>query len=189
LEQLVLDWQQVKNLVAASTLRDLWHRHIEDSAQLHAFAPQAREWLDLGSGSGFPGLVMAILGEGRRVVHLVESDRRKCAFLHFAGTQLKLPIRLHCGRIEDVLRGFAAPDVVSARAVADLNQLLVWSESIIRGGALGIFPKGQDVEVELAQAAIYRDLDIQLVPSVTDIRARILLVRARSDAETLRSPS
>jgi 16S rRNA (guanine527-N7)-methyltransferase len=178
-------WQNVHNLVGARTLEHVWTRHIADSAQLFALAcAQAGRghirWLDLGSGGGFPGLVVAALmaERGTGEVHLLESNGRKCAFLKSVIRLTAIPGKVHEGRIEDLIAGFTGNiDVVSARALAPLPQLLDWSKDLLRTGALGIFPKGQDVEAELTSASKSWRMEMDMVPSRTDANGRILIVR------------
>lgn len=174
----LLDWQRVKNLVGRSTLDQIWTRHIADSAQLLKFVPQdATHWVDLGSGAGFPGIVMAILLRDRpgMEVHLVESDGRKAAFLRAAARATGAPVYVHNGRIEAVLPALPGPvDVVSARALAPLPDLLHMSHDLLAAGALGIFPKGQDLESELTNHTKY---SINIFPSLTDPRASVVLAR------------
>src|SRR5262245_38349963 len=118
---LVKKWQKAENLIAPSTLNEIWTRHVGDSAQLAALFPAARNWLDLGSGGGFPGLVTAILisADGSDgLVHLVESNARKCAFLRTAARETGAPAIVHHGRTEDVLATWSLPvDIISARAL------------------------------------------------------------------------
>lgn len=176
---LLTRWQQVKNLVGPATLAEVWTRHIADSAQLAALAPEAKTWVDLGSGAGFPGLVVAILRRDTPGfhMHLVESNGRKCAFLREVARSLGLPVTVHDGRIEDVLAEFDAPvDVVSARALAPLAQLLTLSRKLLTSGAVGLFPKGQDVDAELTEAAKYWSIKALTVASQTDPKARIVKV-------------
>jgi 16S rRNA (guanine527-N7)-methyltransferase len=176
---LLTRWQGAKNLVGASTLQHAWTRHIADSAQLVALAPKARTWVDLGAGAGFPGLVVACLQRDvpGMTVHLVESNGRKCAFLREAIRTLKLPAKVHDGRIEDVLAHWEGPvDVVSARALAPLGELLGLGRKLLTTGALGLFPKGQDVDEELTQAAKYWKIQVSTVVSKTDPKARIVVV-------------
>lgn len=181
-------WQRIKNLISEATLRDVWRRHVADSWQLLRFAPQAGDWLDLGSGGGFPGLVIAI---GRTetqagTTHLVESNGRKCAFLRHVGHRLRLDLRVHQARIEDVLPDWRpTPAVVSARALAPLTQLIGWTQALLRNGAVGIFPKGQDVEEELAQASRYWYFQADAEQSATDRDGRILLVRMTPETGSL----
>jgi 16S rRNA (guanine527-N7)-methyltransferase len=176
-------WQGVKNLVGPSTLTEVWTRHVADSVQLHEIAPLEGEWVDLGSGGGFPGLVVAILrseaGLGR--THMIEANDRKCAFLRQIVRQNRLEAEVHAGRIETVLPNLRQPAVISARAVAPLVKLLDWSNVMLTQGAVGIFPKGQDVETELAEAARSWAFRAELLPSRTDPKGRI--VRVTMDVE------
>jgi 16S rRNA (guanine527-N7)-methyltransferase len=177
---LLLKWQATTNLVAPSTLGHIWTRHVADSLQLLTLAPDARIWLDLGSGGGFPGLVLACaLAETADArVHLVESNAKKAAFLREAGRALKLPVLVHATRIEDVIHRWSEPvDIVMARALAPLADLLAYAEPVLQKGAQGLFPKGQDVEVELTEASKYWRIDATLAPSVTSADARIVVVR------------
>ncbi|MHB2168321.1 16S rRNA (guanine(527)-N(7))-methyltransferase RsmG [Alsobacter sp. R-9] len=173
-------WQAAKNLVGPGTLDSVWLRHLADSAQLFALAPDsATTWVDIGSGAGFPGLVMAIMGRNRPGfrVHLIESNGRKCAFLREVARILKLPATIHNGRVEDVLPTLPGPvHVLSARALAPLDSLLRLGGNLLTTGTLGLFPKGQDVGDELTQAAKYWSIRTTTVPSKTDSRGRILVV-------------
>jgi 16S rRNA (guanine527-N7)-methyltransferase len=182
---LLTRWQGIKNLVGPSTLASVWTRHIADSAQLVALAPDARTWLDLGSGAGFPGLVVAILLRERPGfhVHLVESNGRKCAFLREVARSLRLPVTVHDGRIEAVLPRLGGPvDVVSARALAPLRELIGLTESLLTTGTPGLFPKGQDVGDELTGASKYWRIQASTVASRTDPKARIVVVTQVSRA-------
>lgn len=155
---LLRKWQPAENLVAPSTLGTLWRRHVADSAQLVPLFPDARTWLDLGSGGGFPGLVVACLVAGRpgAHVHLVESNARKCAFLRRVASEAKLPVTVHHGRIETVLRDWRAPvEVLTARALAPLAELLRLAEPVLAAGAPGVraaFHKGRDFRREIEEA-------------------------------------
>jgi len=177
---LLLRWQRTTNLVAPSTIPTLWTRHIADSLQLVAIAPAARIWIDLGSGGGFPGLVIACAladVDGGRV-HLVESNGKKAAFLREAARHLRLPVMVHHRRIEDFMKAFhETADVVTARALAPLLDLLGYAQPLLNSGAQGLFPKGQDVDAELTDAAKYWNIVAALVPSRTDPRGRIVVVR------------
>jgi 16S rRNA (guanine527-N7)-methyltransferase len=180
LVDLLLHWQQTTNLIAPSTVPTLWTRHVADSLQLLDLAPSARIWIDLGSGSGFPGLVIACAladVEGARV-HLVESNAKKAAFLREAVRQLRLPATVHHQRIEDFVETFdESVDIVTARALAPLFDLLSYAKPLLNRGAQGLFPKGQDVDAELTHAAKYWTISATLVPSRTDARGRIVVVR------------
>lgn len=174
-------WQAAKNLVSSATLGDVWTRHIADSLQLFSLASDKRNWLDLGSGGGFPGLVIGIcLAEtGAGQIDLVESNSRKCAFLRHAARVTGARVRVHPARIEDVASTFAGKvDVVTARALAALPQLLGWCEELLRTGTLGLFPKGQHLDAELTDSARYWKIQATTVSSVTDAAARILMVRS-----------
>jgi 16S rRNA (guanine527-N7)-methyltransferase len=178
---LLLTWQRSTNLIAPSTLSKIWTRHIADSLQLVPLAPDARVWVDLGSGAGFPGLVVAcaLASLPRTMVHLVESNGKKAAFLREAVRVTGAPARVHPVRIENFVERFEGhADVVTARAFAPLNTVLDQSARLLQAGALGLFPKGQDVEIELAQATKYWEMDATLIPSRTDRNGRIVLVRA-----------
>jgi 16S rRNA (guanine527-N7)-methyltransferase len=189
LEKLVgelLRWQHVKNLVSHTTLSEVWHRHIADSLQLLPICRDTGSWVDLGSGGGFPGLVVAIQRTEAQLgtTHLVESNHRKCAFLLHCIRLLKLDARVHACRIEDFqTNSVERAVVVSARALAPLDQLIAWSIGLLRNGAIGIFPKGQDVERELRDAAISWDFAAVLHPSQTDPNARIVTLRMGTDKE------
>jgi 16S rRNA (guanine527-N7)-methyltransferase len=167
---LLTKWQKAINLVAPASLPDLWRRHILDSGQLARLAPLDALWLDLGSGAGFPGLVLAILGA--REVRLVESDARKCAFLREAARITSAPVTVVNARIEDIAP-FAA-DVVTARALAPLAKLLGFAAPFLAPHSLALFPKGLDVEGELTQAYKNWRMKAERHPSLTDSRATIL---------------
>jgi 16S rRNA (guanine527-N7)-methyltransferase len=177
-------WQRVKNLVGPTTLDQVWTRHIADSAQLLRLAPTARRWLDLGSGAGFPGLVIAILLGDSGDVHLVESNGRKCAFLRAAIRATGAKAIVHESRIEAIVADFAGQiDVVTARALAPLIRLLPMVKDLLRTGAMGIFPKGQDLDAELTEATKSWRISAEVVPSVTDCDAGILIVRDACEIE------
>jgi 16S rRNA (guanine527-N7)-methyltransferase len=178
--ELLLSWQRSTNLIASSTIPSLWTRHVADSLQLVEIVRTATQWVDLGSGGGFPGLVIAcaLATASDVTVHLVESNAKKSAFLREASRVLGLPVIVHARRIEDFVACFVAQvDVVTARAVAPLSNLLTLAEPLLRNGAQGLFPKGQDVEAELTEASKYWNIDTELIPSRTDPRGRIVLVR------------
>lgn len=176
----LLDWQQRINLIAPSTEPTLWTRHIADSLQLLPLAPEARIWVDLGSGAGFPGLVIACaLAELPKVhVHLVESVGKKAAFLREAVEKTGVPATVHAMRVEDFAKNAPAViNVVTARALAPLSRLLILANPLLKKGALGLFPKGQDVEVELTEATKCWRIQASLVPSRTDPKSRIVVAR------------
>lgn len=181
LADLLIHWQKTINLVAPASLPHLWSRHIADSLQLvDMAAAESRRWVDLGSGGGFPGLVVAaVLAERPGAqVHLVESDTRKAAFLREVTRRAALPVSVHPQRIEQVAQGLApGTDVVSARALAPLPKLLDLAAPFLAAGALGIFPKGKDTQGELTAARKGWTLDVELRDSRSDPDGRVLLVR------------
>jgi 16S rRNA (guanine527-N7)-methyltransferase len=146
-------WQPVENLVAPKTLADVWSRHVADSAQLVTLFPAAQRWVDLGSGAGFPGLVVALTAPPGTLVHLLESNRRKCAFLREAIRATGAPARVHEGRVEETLAGWQEPaDRISARALAPLADLLALAAPLMEKGVPAAFHKGQDFVQEVERA-------------------------------------
>jgi 16S rRNA (guanine527-N7)-methyltransferase len=178
--ELLLTWQKTTHLISPGTIPTLWTRHVADSLQLLDLAPSARLWVDLGSGGGFPGLVIACaLAETPGAqVHLVESNNKKAAFLREAIRVTGAPCVVHPIRIEKFVANFSAiADAVTARALLPFKSLLDNSFSILPRGTVGLFPKGQDVAAELTQAAKYWKVEYTLAPSRTDSLARIVVVR------------
>jgi 16S rRNA (guanine527-N7)-methyltransferase len=167
---LLRQWQAKTNLIAPSTLPHLWIRHVADSLQLLTLAPTAKTWVDLGSGGGFPGVVLACAlaetsGAG---VHLIERNSKKAAFLREALRITLAPGIVHPGAIEDIVDSIAEPiDCVTARALAPLHQLIGFAEPLVKKGAKALFPKGQDVEAELTEATKYWNIKPNLHSSLT----------------------
>ena len=179
--ELLLKWQRVSNLIADSSVRHLWTRHIADSLQLIELAPDARTWVDLGSGAGFPGLVLAcvLVDTAGVVVHLIESNAKKAAFLREAARVTQAAAIIHHGRAEDLIPAWQDPiDVVTARALAPLSILLGLAAPMVKRGAKALFLKGQDVEAELTQATKCWNIEAVILPSRTDRRGRIVEIRA-----------
>jgi 16S rRNA (guanine527-N7)-methyltransferase len=197
-ECLLRRWQQTINLVAPSTLDDIWHRHFADSAQLVPLAGPVRRWIDLGSGAGFPGLMVAILladlapsspqakGELPRVI-LIESSARKCAFLREVVRDTRIApsvsVDILSTRIEVAATqaSLAGPDVVSARALAPLSRLLELSAPLFGSRTVGLFLKGRDAAAELENAKKLWSFNAELIPSRTEAGAHVVAVR---DLET-----
>jgi 16S rRNA (guanine(527)-N(7))-methyltransferase RsmG len=169
---LLIRWNARINLVAGDNADALWQRHVLDSVQLAPLLPAADGPLvDLGSGAGFPGLVLALISE--RETHLVEADRRKCAFLQEAARILALPhITIHPTRIEATVLPPAA--VVTARALASLPDLLRHAHRILAPDGVALFPKGRTVEQELTAAAAGWTMHIERFRSRTDPESTIL---------------
>ena len=147
-EMLLGKWQRAINLVAPSTLKDIWRRHFLDSAQLISHLPGPGPLVDLGSGAGFPGAVLALLGAAD--VHLIEADKRKCAFLREVNRELGLGMTIHQARIEDVVPWEARS--LTSRALAPLDRLLSLASGFIGPATVALFLKGESVSGELTQA-------------------------------------
>lgn len=178
-EALVQRWNPAINLVSKSTLPHLWSRHIVDSAQIFSLCPAgAKSWVDLGSGGGFPGLVVAILAKELKPdlrVTLVESDLRKATFLRQAAQVLDLAVTVLSQRIESLepLRA----DVLSARALASLADLLSFADRHLAASGTAIFPKGARFSDEVAEARKSWAFDIDTRPSLSEADAAILVIR------------
>ena len=180
-ERLLLQWQKAVNLVAPTTIPQVWQRHFADSAQLIALAPQAKIWVDLGSGGGFPGLAIAIMIANQKecCVHLIESNSRKCAFLSEAARRTGAPARVHNMRIADAASSGAVPiaDVVTARALAPLDALLELALPFFGAASTGLFLKGREAGVEIADARKQWTFELKVHPSVSDAQGQILEIK------------
>ena len=177
---LLRKWQKADNLVAPGTLAAIWRRHVADSAQLLHFFPESRVWLDLGSGAGLPGMVVAcLLAETEGRVHLVESNQRKCAFLREATRVTGASAEIHCGRIESVLARWTLPvEMISARALAPLPRLLALAAPVLsREGAAAAFHKGRDFEREINEASKSWSFDLVKHNSLVGESGVILEIR------------
>lgn len=171
---LLSKWQSAINLVGPRTLTDLWRRHFLDSAQLFPLLPPgARTVVDLGSGAGFPGLVLAIMGV--QDVHLVESDGRKATFLREVSRETATPVTVHAERAEQ-LAPFPA-DVVTARALAPLERLIELAMPFLTRDSVALFLKGQDIDSELTAATKKTTMRVERVPSRSDPRGTVLVLR------------
>ncbi len=175
---LLKKWQRAINLVSRASLADVWRRHMLDSAQLISMAPASAEtWIDMGSGAGFPGLVLAIMGAGD--IHLIESDGRKCAFLHEVARQTNTPVQIHNCRIEDFTETPQFPpkvDVVTARALAATNVLLELAQPIASQDTVCLFQKGQDVDNELTNLQKNSKISFEKLPSMTNPDSVVLRI-------------
>ena len=173
-------WSARINLAAPSTLPELWQRHILDSAQLFALKPEATSWLDLGSGGGFPGAILAILLTERTDGHieLVESNNKKAAFLRTVLGGLGAPAIVHVCRIEEAFSRMASPQIVTARALAPLPRLLhlaaPWLNADYEEAATALFHKGREYASELAESHDEWRFDLVEHPSKIDPEGRIL---------------
>lgn len=173
---LTAKWTRKINLVAPNTVPELWSRHIVDSAQLVPLAPRGwKDWVDIGSGGGFPGIVIAVFAENDQSVTLVESDVRKSTFLRTAIRELSLPAVVWNERVESInTRGF---DIISARALAPLDTLLGHAASLLAPNGTALFPKGQSFASELASARQNWDFEDEALPSITHPDARIIRLK------------
>ncbi|MCC7253522.1 16S rRNA (guanine(527)-N(7))-methyltransferase RsmG [Hyphomicrobium sp.] len=208
-EALLKTWQRTINLVSPATLGEVWHRHFADSAQLLAlglapppsFPPPSRSppqgggeiedaadaqggkrWLDLGSGGGFPGLVLAIMLAERDPearMTLIESDSRKAAFLAEVARKTGVAVEIRAERSENAATQAKSRinSVITARALAPLPKLLGLVQPFFSPQTVGLFPKGREAEVEVEEAKKRFDFDSALAPSLTDAQARIVIVR------------
>jgi 16S rRNA (guanine527-N7)-methyltransferase len=168
----VARWTPAINLVSKSSVPDIWQRHILDSAQIYQLGNTQEKWVDIGSGGGFPGIVMAIMGV--KDVVLVESDQRKSTFLRHVARQLSLSVTIIPQRI-DAISPLAA-QTVSARALASLTALLAHVTPHLAPNGRAVFPKGKGLEVEMAEAMRVWDFDVTRVPSKTDPEAAIAVI-------------
>jgi 16S rRNA (guanine527-N7)-methyltransferase len=166
---LLTKWQRAINLVAPSTLNDIWRRHFLDSAQLVSHVPKG-PLIDLGSGAGFPGAVLALLGAAD--VHLVEADGRKCAFLRELNRELGLGMTVHESRIEAMAPWEACG--LTSRALAPLRRLLDLSAGFIGPGTVGVFLKGETAREELTEADKAWNMDVECLRSLTSPTGVIL---------------
>ncbi len=169
---LLRKWQAKINLVGPATLPHLWTRHMLDSAQLFTLIPPGARVVDLGSGAGFPGLVLAIMGAGTAQYHLVESDQRKAAFLREVNRETQAGAIIHSARIEMIAPLEA--DVVTSRALAPLNKLLFLADHHLLSTGKGIYPKGRRWVEELTAAQKDWTMALETHPSQSDASGRIL---------------
>ncbi len=180
---LLRKWQRTINLVAPSTLDQIWTRHFADSLQVFEAAPDAKLWMDLGSGAGFPGLVIAIrLAEVPGTeIHLVESDQRKCAFLRDVSRETGAPVEIHTERIEALFEHFDEPiEAVTSRALAPLPQLVLYAEKLLEKGAIGVFPQGEKASGQLTDSRLNDRFTLNERPSLVSPGSWLAMVRVKS---------
>lgn len=185
-EDLLRRWQAKINLVAPNTLDESWLRHFADSAQAAAALPSAVRWADIGAGAGFPGLVTALLLKDREsaIVHLIESDQRKAAFLRAVSRETGAPVAIHAERIEKALPTLADQvEAVSARALAPLDRLIDMVDEPLKKGAAAVFLKGAEWRDELTAAGHAGRFKFETIPSRTHPRARLIVVNSSSEAD------
>jgi 16S rRNA (guanine527-N7)-methyltransferase len=173
-------WRQKTNLISNSTFATVWTRHIADSAQLSALAPDAKRWVDMGSGAGFPGLVIAIqlAGVPGALVHCIESDRRKCAFLREAARATGAAAAIHPQRVEAIEpKSLGTVDAVTARAFAPLPLTLELARPWMERGAIAVFPRGESAKDQIAALPEAWAYAIETLQSVVNPKAAILRIR------------
>jgi 16S rRNA (guanine527-N7)-methyltransferase len=173
-------WRRTTNLISNSTFASVWTRHIADSAQLIALAPEAKIWVDMGSGAGFPGLVIAIqfADVPGALVHCIESDGRKCAFLREAARATGAAAVIHPQRVEAIEpESLGAVDAVTARAFAPLPPTLKLARPWMERGAIAVFPRGESARDQVAALPEATAYAIEALPSVVNPKAAILRIR------------
>lgn len=174
-QALLVKWQEKINLVSSNTIENAWERHFLDSAQIKELMPDnAKTLFDLGCGAGFPGLVLAMMNE-ELDAHLVESDQKKCSFMKSVSRETSTKVNVQSVRIE-AFKTDIIPDVITARALADLPKLFNYCERwIVQNPNLTlIFPKGQAADIELKSLQNDWRFELQQVQSITDNQAKIL---------------
>jgi 16S rRNA (guanine527-N7)-methyltransferase len=168
-----------QNLIGPSTIPTIWTRHVADSLQLLDLAPTAKVWVDFGAGAGFPGIPIAcaLVGQEGAAAHLVESVGKKANFLREAVQATGVPAAVHQVRAENFSAEHGdSVDVVTARALAPLKVLCDLAFPLIQRGAIGLFPKGQDVDAELTEATKYWNIEATKAPSKTSPDGSIVIV-------------
>ena len=175
-EELFRKWSKAINLASPSTLNELWTRHILDSVQLFPLASDAKNWLDIGSGGGFPGIVTAcfLADQPGSAIDLIESAGKKAAFLRTAAGHLNVPARIHSARIEAMWQKIETPQVVTARALASLNDLFGLAEPWLTNGAKALFQKGRDYQREIDESRVGWSFDLVQHQSAIDQASVIL---------------
>jgi 16S rRNA (guanine527-N7)-methyltransferase len=179
-EKMLVEWSEKFNLVSASTLPHIWSRHFLDSAQLMKFIPDRAETLaDMGAGAGFPGLVLAIMAKGTQrnlKIYEIESTGKKADFLQAVVDQLQLNVVIRRERVEQI-RDLKV-DIITARAMKTLPELLVYANHLINKDTICIFPKGQAAVEELTQAKKYWTFQEEINPSCSDDSGNVLVIRS-----------
>jgi 16S rRNA (guanine527-N7)-methyltransferase len=177
---LLARWLEKSNLISEATFASVWTRHIADCAQVLLASPRVLRWLDMGSGAGFPGMVLAmqLADVNGAVVHCVERDRRKCAFLREAARATCSPAIVHPVCLQSINHSaLGIVEGITARAFAPLSKTLDMADGWLEGGAVGVFPRGRSVVKHLKDFRFYTKYEIDIVPSVVDHAAALLRVR------------
>lgn len=176
-------WQRRINLISRLTVDEIWQRHIFDCAQTAQFFPRDDFWVDFGSGAGLPGLIVAILRREKQPgfsMCLVESNGKKCSFLLEASRTTGVSVQIFNKRIEVAVPELKVlgPTVITARALAPLSQLIGFAEPLFQRQAKAVFMKGATAEFELTEARKDWNIDAELIPSVTDVDGRLVVIHS-----------
>lgn len=180
----LLQWQKKTNLVAPSTLEYFWQRHVADSLQVLALYPNIKNWTDIGSGGGFPGMVLAIMlgikneeAPNTCNVNMVESIQKKCVFLRKVANETNAAANVFANRIESSAKQFETAEAISARALASLDKLLNLTDGHIQGGRFAVFHKGRDYQREIEECNGKWKFDLVVHNSKIDAESVVLEIR------------
>ncbi len=178
-EQLLLRWQKKTNLIGSGTVGEIWARHIIDSFQSVVILPNANHWVDIGSGGGLPGIIIAqqLQSDKSSKVHLVESNVKKCVFLRQVSREAGIRVNIYNQRIDDALDHLGRPNVVTARAVAPLGKLMSMTAPWLENGVTGLFYKGKNSNDEIVSAREKWEFEVKFHQSVLDQDSVILEIK------------
>ncbi len=177
---LLRHWRKVTNLISEASFAEVWSRHIADSAQLIKYAPTARRWVDVGSGAGFPGIIIALQLQSllNSSVQLIESDRRKCAFLREVARATSAPVLIHPGRVQMLdAEALGTVDAITARAFLSLPNLIESTSAWLSHGATGVFPCGRSAAEQIRAIATASDYSVEVFPSRLDLGTHVVRIR------------
>tara|TARA_B100000678_G_scaffold291629_1_gene310043 strand:+ start:8775 stop:9389 length:615 start_codon:yes stop_codon:yes gene_type:complete len=169
---LLLTWSKTHNLIGPKERDEIWERHILDCLRVWPLVSSGEDVMDIGSGAGLPGIILAACSEGGQTFHLVESNAKRCAFLRHVSRELDLPVNVVNDRVESVSRETFSH--ITARAVADLTLLITLSEKWLEKSAIGVFLKGRNWKTELTEALRYWNFNHKLTPGEKDSGGVIL---------------
>lgn len=175
--KLLARWRQKCNLISEAAFASVWTRHLADSAQVHFISPKTVTWLDIGSGAGFPGIVLAMQLAPVKggIVHCVESDQRKCAFLREVARSVCAPAIVHSIPIQTIsVSVLGVVDGVTARAFAPLGRTLVLAGDWLKAGALGVFPQGESIMMQMQNISLDPRFHVEIIPNTLDASASFL---------------
>lgn len=177
-EALLQKWQAKVNLIGKSTSGNIWSRHFADSAQLANHAALDKRWVDLGSGAGFPGVVIALLqrAHGGGEMHLIESDSRKAAFLREVSRETDARAIVHNARCEDALSNID-PEIICSRAMTGMPSLIGYARPFVEKSAIALFLKGRDVASELTRTPIPSNFSVDIASSLVDPKGAVVKVK------------